>query len=78
MLATEQDVLDVQRIVSEERLNPRKVWAMPEGVTKEAILERGAWLAEVCKLEGWNLSLRQHVLLWGHRKRPESQLRERT
>jgi 7-carboxy-7-deazaguanine synthase len=47
---------------------PRKVWFMPEGMRPEEVLERGRWLAEVCKERGYNLSLRQHVLLWGAKR----------
>ena len=69
VVASEDDVAEVKReFVKRYRLNRRDVWLMPEGITREVVLERGAWLAEVCKAEGFNLCLRQHVLLWGHRR----------
>ncbi len=45
-----------------------RVWLMPEGVTEEAVKRRSLVLAEVCKREGWRLSPRLHVWLWGARR----------
>ena len=39
---------------------------MPEGVTADKITEGARFLAEVCKVRGFNLAMRLHVLLWGH------------
>ena len=63
-----EDIAEIEMLVATNCVMPHQVWLMPEGVTKEAVLERGAWLAEVCKKHGWNLALRNHVLLWGHRR----------
>ena len=63
-----EDVAEIEMLVATNCIMPHQVWLMPEGVTKEAVLERGAWLAEVCKKHGWNLALRQHVLMWGHKR----------
>jgi len=68
VLASDSDVAEVDSVAAANGLDPSTVWAMPEGVTREAVLERGVWLAEVCKARGWNLCLRQHVLLWGNRR----------
>lgn len=68
VLATEDDVQQLDKLIAKHHLPNRSIWAMPEGITRELILERGAWLAEVCKARGWNLCLRQHVLLWGNKR----------
>lgn len=68
VLASEEDVKELDALCAEHNLFHRTIWAMPEGITAERILERGAWLAEICKVRGWNLCLRQHVLLWGNRR----------
>jgi 7-carboxy-7-deazaguanine synthase len=41
---------------------------MPEGTDSERLRERGVWLAEVCKAEGFRFSPRLHVDLWGNRR----------
>lgn len=65
---TEADVREIKGIMCSQSLTPSDVWLMPEGRTREEMLERGPWAAEVCKREGWNLCLRQHVLLWGAKR----------
>jgi len=38
---------------------------MPEGTDRDRLRERGQWIAEVCKQEGFRYSPRLHVDLWG-------------
>lgn len=54
---------EVHTVVSECGL--REVWVMPEGVTPDAVVTRGAALAEAVVARGWNMTTRLHVLLWG-------------
>ena len=68
VVATKKDIEEVERQVTDLGVAKSKVWLMPEGITQSVILERGAWLAEECKSRGYNLALRQHVLLWGHKR----------
>jgi 7-carboxy-7-deazaguanine synthase len=39
---------------------------MPQGVTREALAERGPWLAEVCKQHGFRFCPRLHIELYGN------------
>ena len=41
---------------------------MPEGTDADRLRERGIWLAEICKAEGFRFSPRLHVDLWGNRR----------
>ena len=66
--ASQADVDAVGALVAEHSIKAQDVWLMPEGVTRDRVLERGVWLAEVCKERGWNLCLRQHVLMWGGKR----------
>jgi 7-carboxy-7-deazaguanine synthase len=45
-----------------------KVILMPEGIDAGVLRERGVWLAEICKREGFRFSPRLHVELWGNRR----------
>jgi 7-carboxy-7-deazaguanine synthase len=38
---------------------------MPEGTERARLAERGLWLAEICKEEGFRFSPRLHIDLWG-------------
>ncbi len=45
-----------------------RIILMPEGTDSNALRERGEWLAEICKAEGYRFSPRLHVDLWGNRR----------
>jgi 7-carboxy-7-deazaguanine synthase len=45
-----------------------RVMLMPEGVDAAALAERGRWLAEISKREGFRFSPRLHIDLWGNRR----------
>ena len=50
------------------RRDAGKVILMPEGIDADVLRERGVWLAEICKREGFRFSPRLHVELWGNRR----------
>jgi 7-carboxy-7-deazaguanine synthase len=61
--------LDEVRALVERLGAPReRVILMPEGTEVERLRERGLWLAEACKEEGFRFSPRLHVDLWGARR----------
>lgn len=43
-----------------------QVYFMPEGITRDDILENQLFVAEMAKRAGVNFTTRLHVLLWGH------------
>lgn len=45
-----------------------RVLLMPQGVTREALAERGPWLAEICKQQGFRFCPRLHVELYGNKR----------
>ncbi len=45
-----------------------RVLLMPEGVTREKIHERAAWLGELCKARGYRYAPRLQIELYGHRR----------
>ncbi|MFJ8043773.1 7-carboxy-7-deazaguanine synthase QueE [Kitasatospora sp. NPDC096147] len=64
------DLEEIEEIVSRYVIPPHAVWVMPEGTTPEATTEVARDLAEHVIGRAWNLTLRQHVLLWpGERTR---------
>jgi len=60
-----QDLLEVRDFAAHIRLPEDRVWLMPEGTTVNAVLENGRRCADAALSYGWNLTLRQHVLLFG-------------
>jgi 7-carboxy-7-deazaguanine synthase len=62
------DADDARRLVTEHRLPRERVMLMPEGLTDDAIRAHATGLAELCKREGWRLSPRLHIWMWGARR----------
>jgi 7-carboxy-7-deazaguanine synthase len=62
------DLDEVLRLVESLDADRGRVILMPEGIDPERLRERGVWLAEICKQEGFRFSPRLHVELYGNRR----------
>ena len=62
------DLSEIEQIRRECNASPAEVILMPEGTDRETLRERALWLAEICKANGYRLSPRLHVDLWGDRR----------
>ena len=62
------DLTEVRTIVNELEASKDRVLLMPEGVDPAVLAERGRWLVEVCKQEGFRFSPRLHIEWWGNRR----------
>lgn len=63
------DLPEVAGIVEAAGIPRERVWIMPEGTTIGEVLGRARLLADPVLAAGWNLTLRQHVLMWPDRPR---------
>ena len=63
-----EDLDEIHAILDQLEADRAKVILMPEGVESAVLRERGLWLAEICKQEGFRFSPRLHVELWGNRR----------
>ena len=68
VVADPSDIEEIRAIVGETGAARESVVLMPEGTSAPVLAERGRWLAEIAKREGWRLSPRLHVDLWGNRR----------
>jgi 7-carboxy-7-deazaguanine synthase len=68
VVAREADLTEVQAIVAVIQAPPYSVVLMPEGITADALNQRGAWIAELCKEHGYRFSPRLHVHLYGNKR----------
>jgi 7-carboxy-7-deazaguanine synthase len=59
---------EVRSLVESLGADRERVILMPEGTDSDRLRERGVWLAELCKEEGFRFSPRLHVDLWGNRR----------
>ncbi len=62
------DLAQVRAMVEEIGAAENRVMLMPEGVDAAALAERGRWLAEIAKREGFRFTPRLHIDLWGNRR----------
>jgi 7-carboxy-7-deazaguanine synthase len=63
------DVDEIQVILEDLELVDRtKVLLMPQGITREELVERGPWVAELCKKYGFRYCPRLHIELFGNRR----------
>ena len=62
------DLDEIHLLVKETGADPAHVVLMPEGIDAAVLAERGRWLVEICKREGFRYSPRLHVDLWGARR----------
>ncbi|GJM06901.1 MAG: 7-carboxy-7-deazaguanine synthase [marine bacterium B5-7] len=66
VVQTSEDVSEIDRdFVTPLNLSPDRIWLMPEGGTKDAIMEKSPWIIELCKQRGFRFTTRLHILLWG-------------
>ena len=68
VVAREADLAEVQLIAKMLNAPADKVILMPEGISSETLSERGAWIAELCKTNGYRFGPRLHVYLYGNRR----------
>ncbi len=68
VVARPEDMAEVRDLVRQLGADAGKVVLMPEGIDPSVLRERGVWLAEICKQDGFRFSPRLHVELWGNRR----------
>jgi 7-carboxy-7-deazaguanine synthase len=68
VIARPVDLEEVRALILDLKADRERVILMPEGTDRDTLRERGVWLAEICKEEGFRFSPRLHVELWGNER----------
>lgn len=68
VVTSDRDVDLAADLCEQYRLPTAQVWVMPEGVTPDAVLTGARLIADRAAYHGFNLSLRQHVLMYGEER----------
>lgn len=68
VVAHPTDLTEIRELLATLEADRRKVILMPEGVDPKILRERGEWIVEVCKKEGFRFSPRLHIELYGDRR----------
>jgi 7-carboxy-7-deazaguanine synthase len=62
------DLDEIRRVIEMTGADCGRVVLMAEGTDSATLAERGLWIAEIAKHEGFRFSPRLHVDLWGNRR----------
>jgi 7-carboxy-7-deazaguanine synthase len=68
VIADAEDLAEVAVMLRDIAADRSRVVLMPEGTDADTLRERGQWLVEICKREGFRFSPRLHIDLWGNRR----------
>ena len=68
VVARPEDLGEIRELVNMLDADAAKVLLMPEGIESRVLHQRGVWIAEICKREGFRFSPRLHVDLYGNRR----------
>ena len=66
VVADPKDMQEIRSLLDQIEADRGKVILMAEGIDAGLLHERGQWLAEICKQEGFRFSPRLHVDLYGN------------
>jgi 7-carboxy-7-deazaguanine synthase len=66
VVQTDVDVVEIQRIIHQAKIDPSQVWLMPEGKTREEQEEREDVVRDIAECNGYHFSPRLHVLEYGN------------
>jgi organic radical activating enzyme len=68
VLTREEELAEVLDLIDRFRIPARKVYLMPEGMTKASLNARQEWLVNICKQYGFNFTTRLHILIYGSKR----------
>jgi 7-carboxy-7-deazaguanine synthase len=68
VIAEPDDLQQVNAMLPEIGASRDSVVLMAEGLDAAILAERGRWLAEIAKQEGFRMTPRMHIDLWGNRR----------
>jgi 7-carboxy-7-deazaguanine synthase len=68
VVAVPSDLEEIQALCTTHQLPAHRVLLMPEGRTSAALDRHAAWLAEVCRDQGFRFCDRLHIRLWGDKR----------
>jgi 7-carboxy-7-deazaguanine synthase len=70
VVARTEDVDEIETMLAKlgRDISHDRVLLMPEGVTRERLRERAAWLGELCLARGYRYATRLHIELYGNQR----------
>ena len=62
------DLGEILSLVRKYKIARERVILMPESTSPELLRQKSAWVAEICKEEGFRFTTRLHIILYGNRR----------
>ena len=64
----DSDIDEIKALMEQVDIDPKAIWLMPQGRTVEEIDGRLQMIVPVALREGWNISDRLHLRIWGNQR----------
>lgn len=68
VVKNEKDMQEIDEIVVQSKIDPQRVYLMPEGIRKSVIQRRSKDVTQLAIERGYNFTTRMHILLWGNKR----------
>lgn len=68
VINSKTDLNEVLELIDKYKINPGKVYLMPEGINPNQLKEKQQWLVEICKKHGFNYTDRLHIHIYGSKR----------
>ena len=68
VVSSPDDLAEIRSLISQLEAETSRVVLMPEGTDANVLRERGRWLVDICKQEGYRFSPRLHIELFGNKR----------
>jgi len=68
VVSSPDDLPEIESILAATQADRDRVVLMPEGIDPQTLRDRGGWITELCKREGFRYSPRLHIDLYGNRR----------
>lgn len=69
VVSVPKDIKKIRTYCQKNRIPARKIWLMPQGVTRRELAVRSPRIVEACKKEGYNFTTRLHIMLYGNKRK---------
>jgi 7-carboxy-7-deazaguanine synthase len=69
VITSPEDLKEVLEIQKELKLPSQRVFLMPEGITRDEIIEHGPAVNDLCMEYGFRYSPREHVILYNNKRK---------
>lgn len=63
------DLKEIKEIQRKLHLPPNRIFLMPEGITRDEIIEHGPAVNDLCMENGYRYSPREHVILYNNKRK---------